>query len=80
MVLDEATIIKKTIDVHFQLKFEYVDLNKVMRIIKENKLEILKQIMALNCELVVSVRKSNASKIEAFLKDLRCLKIIEIKK
>ena len=38
LILDEANVIEKTIDVSFKLNFEYVDINKVMRIIKEHDL------------------------------------------
>ncbi len=79
-VLDESLIVEKTIDVHIQILFEYKDMNKVMRIVKENNLEILTQKMELNCEFLISVRKKNVTKIENYLKDLRCLKRIKIKK
>lgn len=80
LVLDEAMIVDKTLDVFFQLIFEYPDMNKVMRIIKENNLEILEQKMNLNCSYLIGVRKKNAMKIEQYFNDLRCLKIQEIKK
>ena len=35
MTLEEAEIIEKTIDIHFQISFDYKNMNKVMRIIKE---------------------------------------------
>jgi hypothetical protein len=55
-------------------------MNKVMRIVKENNLEILTQNMELKCEFLIAVRMKNAGKIESSFKDLRCLKILEIKK
>lgn len=79
LILDEAEIVDKTLDVFFQLTFEYRDMNKVMRIIKENNLEILEQKMNLNCSFLIAVRKRNAVKIAQFFNDLRCLKIQEIK-
>ena len=79
LVLDETVIVDKTLDVLFRLTFEYQDMNKVMRIIKENKLEILEQKMNLNCLYLIAVRKKNAMKIEQYFNDLRCLKIQEIK-
>jgi putative IMPACT (imprinted ancient) family translation regulator len=79
LALEAAVIVEKTIDVHFRLNFEYVDMNKVMRIVKENNLDLLVQNMELNCEFVISVRKKNAEKIERYFKDLRCLKIIELR-
>ena len=75
LTLDTALIVEKTIDVHFKVTFDYKDMNKVMRIIKENKLKIEDQVMNLNCEYLISVRKKNAIKIEQLFKDLRCLKI-----
>lgn len=79
LILDEAQIVDKTVNVSFQLTFEYIDMNKVMRIIKENDLEILDQKMNLNCSFLIAVRKKNAAKIVQLFDDLRCLKIREIK-
>lgn len=80
LILDEAEIVDKTVNVSYQLTFEYIDMNKVMRIIKENDLEILDQIMNLNCSFLIGVRKKNAAKIVQLFNDLRCLKIQEIKR
>lgn len=73
--LQECDIFEKTIDVHFQINFEYADMNKVMRIVKENKLKILTQKMEMNCEFVIPIRKKNAVKVEQQFINLRCLKI-----
>ncbi|MDP2067742.1 MAG: YigZ family protein [Lutibacter sp.] len=79
LILDEAVIVEKTVNISFQLTFEYVDIDKVMRIIKENDLEILEQKMNLDCSFLISARKKNAAKIVQLFNDLRCLKIREIK-
>jgi putative IMPACT (imprinted ancient) family translation regulator len=78
LILEESAIIQKTIKVNFQLNFEYVDMNKVMKIIKDQKLTILKQQMELSCEFVIEVRESNATKIKQMYEDLRCLKIKQL--
>jgi len=78
LILDEAKIIEKTIDVHFQLNFEYVDMNKVMRIIKEHNIEIVRQKMELNCEFLISIRKKEALRVKDSFDDLRCLNIKEV--
>lgn len=80
LILEEAKIVKKTIDIYFQLIFDYKDMNKVMRIIKENNIEIKEQTMNLNCNYLISVRKKNAEKVEKLFLDLRCLKLKEVKK
>lgn len=63
MALAEAEIIEKTIDVHFQVAFDYKNMNKVMRVIKEKNLEIVTQKMAESCQIVIATRKKNAEKI-----------------
>ncbi len=60
MTLESASIIEKTIDIHYEIVFDYKNMNKVMRIIKERNIEILSQKMEINCEILISVRKKNA--------------------
>ena len=50
----------KTIDVHFQICFDYKNMNKVMRIIKEKNLEIISQQMKESCQIIIATRKKNA--------------------
>ncbi len=63
LVLENALIIEKTIDVQFKITFDYKNINKVMRIIKEKQLEIHSQKMEENCELLIVTRKKNAERI-----------------
>ena len=60
MALEESVIIEKTIDVHFQISFDYKNMNKVMRIIKEKNLEIISQQMKESCQIIIATRKKNA--------------------
>jgi uncharacterized YigZ family protein len=69
-VLDSCTIIEKTIDIHFTISFEYQNMNKVMRVIKEKKLEIVSQEMEINeitalplGKIELKTRKKNAEMI-----------------
>lgn len=63
LVLQEAEIIEKTIDIYYKVSFDYKNMNKVMRIIKENNLEIVAQRMNESCEIDLATRKKNAEKI-----------------
>lgn len=63
MVLEEAEIVEKTIDIYYKVSFDYKNMNKVMRIIKENNLEIVAQKMNESCEIDLATRKKNAKKI-----------------
>lgn len=60
MALEESIILEKTIDVHFQISFDYKNINKVMRIIKEKNLEIISQQMKERCQIKIATRKKNA--------------------
>lgn len=77
MALEASNIIERTIDVQFELTFDYPDLNKVMRLIKENNLQVLDQKMALDCKIFISIRKSETDKI---LEQLEALFKIAVKK
>ena len=60
MALEESVILEKTIDVQFQISFDYKNMNKVMRIIKEKNLEIISQQMKESCQIIIATRKKNA--------------------
>lgn len=64
MALENSEIIEKTIDSHYTITFDYKDMNKVMRIIKELNLSILSQKMEMNCQITFSTRKQNSKKTE----------------
>jgi len=63
MAIESASIIEKTININYAIYFDYKNMNKVMRIIKERNIEILSQKMEMSCEILISVRKKNAENI-----------------
>ena len=63
MALADAEIIEKTIDVSFEVTFDYKNINKVMRVIKEKNLNIVSQEMNESCKIIISTRKKNAEMI-----------------
>jgi uncharacterized YigZ family protein len=67
ITLESCEIIEKTIDIHYLISFDYKNMNKVMRIIKEKKLDIVNQEMEINQEnglpigkIEIKTRKKNA--------------------
>ena len=60
MALESSEIIEKTINISFIISFDYKNMNKIMRIIKEKKLTIISQKMELSCEIEITTRKKNA--------------------
>ncbi|WP_297509115.1 YigZ family protein [Flavobacterium sp.] len=61
--LEGAVIVERTVDILIKVKFDYKNLNKVMRVIKEKNLSIISQTMELNCEIIISTRKKNAESV-----------------
>ncbi|WP_298395925.1 YigZ family protein [Flavobacterium sp.] len=63
MALEASEIIEKTINIHYIVSFDYKNMNKVMRVIKEKNLEIIAQNMHESCEIEIATRKKNAKQI-----------------
>ena len=61
--LEVSKIIKRTINIHFLIKFEYELMNKVMRVIKEKNLNITHQKLELDCEITILVRQHEVENI-----------------
>lgn len=78
ITLEAAEIIEKTIDSIYEICFDYKDMNKVMRIIKEKNLPIVKQELKLSCKIVVSVRKSLEEILESAFESLYEVKVKKI--
>lgn len=63
MTLNSSKIIEKTIDIHYLVSFDYKNINKIMRVIKEKNIEIVSQKMEMSCEIEIITRKKNAKMI-----------------
>ncbi len=58
-----ANIIEKTINDRYQLVFGYLQLNEVMKLIKDKQLKIISQEMNNDCELVVEIRQAEVNQL-----------------
>lgn len=63
MALENSRITTRTINQGFRLKFDYPEMNIVMRLIKEHNLNIIEQDLGLDCKIFISVRKKEADAI-----------------
>ena len=70
MSLEQAEIIEKTVDIHLVITFDYQNINKVMRLIKEKNLTIVSQSMEMACEIEVTTRKGNLPEVQASFENL----------
>ncbi len=70
MALENIEIVEKTIDKHFLVNFDYKNMNKVMRVIKEKNINLVNQKMELDCETEIAIRKKNAEEIFSIFESL----------
>ncbi len=70
MALENIEIVEKTIDKHFLVNFDYKNMNKVMRVIKEKNINLVNQKMELDCEIEIAIRKKNAEEIFSIFESL----------
>ncbi|MFN7045111.1 MAG: IMPACT family protein [Flavobacterium sp.] len=78
MALENSEIVERTIDKHFIISFDYANMNKVMRIIKEKNLQIVSQKMEMDCEIEISIRKKNVQNLLDTFENLYEIKLNEI--
>ena len=63
LTLEASEILTKTVNIKYSITFDYKNMNKVMRVIKENKIKITNQRLELRCELIISVRLKDTKSI-----------------
>jgi len=78
LALEASNILEKTIDRVFKITFQYKDMNKVMRVVKEKQLNITHQKLELDCQYTIPVRKKNAEQIFELFTNLFGVEIKEI--
>lgn len=78
LALEASEVVEKTINITFQLNFEYDMMNKVQRIIKERQLNIVNQTLELSCEYIITVRKKEAAAIFELFNHLFKVKILRL--
>ena len=67
-VLEEAEIVERTVDRHIRVDFPYVAMNEIMRIVKEEKPDILRQEFDNLCTMEFAIRESRAEQLIGKLK------------
>ena len=75
MALEASKIVQRTIDETFILKFDYPEMNIVMRIINDENISVVNRKMELKCEFEISVRKNEAERIFEMFENTYKIKI-----
>ncbi len=78
MALENTKIVERVIESQFKLQFEYPEMDKVMRTIKQKNLNIFSQKMEMDCELVISVRLSETEEVQQLFKEMQDVVVLAI--
>jgi uncharacterized YigZ family protein len=73
LALEQSDFITKTIDNQYLLTFSYIDLNKILRILKNSSAKILTQNMEMECKYNISIRKTENNSFIKALEETRCV-------
>ena len=77
--LATAKIVELTVKEIYEISFAYLQMNDVMKIMKDEKLEQISNHFELDCKLTFSVRKSNATKVVDLFKKVEGLRMEYLK-
>ncbi|WP_121665588.1 IMPACT family protein [Mesonia aquimarina] len=78
LALENSKIVTKTIDNEYKITFDYPNMNKVMRVLKEKNLNVLKQEFLIDCKIFISVRENEAESIYDIFDSIYGVKIEEV--
>ncbi|MEP0133804.1 MAG: YigZ family protein [Eudoraea sp.] len=78
LALESSLIIEKSVKVNYDLNFSYPLLSRVMRVIKQNPIDIIKQEMSLDCTIEISVKLSDEVQIENIFKGIHGVSISKL--
>lgn len=68
--ISQALIVERTVNDVYQLHFDYLQMNDVMRVIKEENLTPENQQFDLQCQLEISVRKKDVNRVTEKIQDI----------
>jgi uncharacterized YigZ family protein len=74
--LDNIEIKKCFVKYVFIVLFKYSEMNNVMRIVKDLKLDIINQSLEIECAITISVRKSQSQKMQRIFANNHNLKLV----
>ena len=75
LALEGAKIIEKTVNDVYTIAFDYLQMNEVMRIVKDDNLQLLEQQFDNSCSIKASIRKMQVNHVISKLQKLASVKI-----
>ena len=75
LVLEESNIIEKTVDTIFRVGFPYINMNDVMKVVKEEQPRIISQDFDNLCVITMAIRRGRAEVLEKKLRNIEGLEL-----
>ena len=73
--LKNAVIVEKTVNDVYKVSFDYLQMNDVMRVVKEENITVLNQQFDTTCQMVLSVRQMQVNAVTARLTSIEKVKL-----
>lgn len=77
LTLQEAEIEEKLITEELRIRFDYPLMNKVMRVVKEQNLNITQQLLTEDCELHLAIRQSDYQRMQELFENIYGVLIVK---
>ncbi len=77
--VENNKIITKTVNEQYEITFSYPEISPVMKILKEEQVKIISQKSEMNCNIIFTIRKNSAGKIQDKLKTIKGLTLKYLK-
>ena len=77
LTLQEAEIEEKLITEELRIRFEYPLMIKVMRVVKEQNLNITRQLLTENCELLLAIRQNDYQRMQELFENIYGVLIVK---
>lgn len=71
--LANAVVEERTVNVTLRIRFDYLVMNSVMKIIKDEEPEVLERNFGSECEMLLSIRQKNMPRLRARLEKVESL-------
>ena len=71
--IDHAVIVEKTVDEQLRIKFDYLVMNDVMKIVKDMSPDVLERNFEMDCEMLLSIRQNDMPALRERLEKVESL-------
>ena len=79
MVLQLVPVVQKSIELIFDLQFDYTRMNEVMTLVKQYNCTVLQQEMQLFCQLRIGIPKARLEEMLYKLNDMHTVEVNKVK-